>query len=77
MGHRIFKGIVPKTNCKNIDLDQVKRYNALFAIHHLADDGTDPRFASSCVGFANSNFENIFSNWYVIEDKSQMRAKIR
>ena len=77
MGHRIFKGIVPKTNRKNIDLDQVKRYNTLFAIRHLADDGTDPRFASSCVGFANSNFENLFSNWYVIEDKSQMRAKIR
>ena len=75
MGHRIFKGIVPKTNCKNIDLDQVKQYNALFAIHHLADDGTDPRFASSCVGFANSNFENLFSNWYVIEDKSQMRGQ--
>jgi len=76
MGHRIFKGIVPKTNRKNIDLDQVKRYNTLFAIRHLADDGTDPRFASSYVGFANSNFENLFSNWYVIEDKSQMRAKI-
>ena len=40
-------------------------------------DGTDPRFASSCVGFANSNFENLFSNWYVIEDKSQMKAKTR
>ena len=77
MGHRIFKGIVPKTNRKNIDLDQVKRYNTFFAIRHLADDGTDPRFASSCVGFANSNFENLFSNWYVIEDKSQMRVKIR
>ena len=77
MVHRIFKGIVPKTNCKNIDLDQVKQYNALFAIHHLADDGTDPRFASSCVSFTNSNFENLFSNWYVIENKSQMRVKIR
>jgi hypothetical protein len=69
MGHRIFKGIVPKTNRKNIDLDPVKR-NTLFAIRHLADDGTDPRFASSWAGFANSNFENLFSNWYVTEDKS-------
>ena len=77
MVHRIFKGIVPKTNRKNIDLDLVKWYNTLFAIRHLADGGTDPRFASSCVSFANSNFENLFSNWYVIEDKSQMRAKIR
>ena len=65
MVHRIFKGIVPKTNRKNIDLDLVKRYNTLFAIRHLADGGTDPRFASSCAGFANSN-----SNWYVTEDKS-------
>lgn len=70
MVHRIFKGIVPKTNRKNIDLDLVKRYNTLFAIRHLADGGTDPRFASSCAGFANSNFENLFSNWYVTEDKS-------
>ena len=70
MVHRIFKGIVPKTNRKNIDLDLVKRYNTLFAIRHLADGGTDLRFASSCAGFANSNFENLFSNWYVTEDKS-------
>ena len=60
MGHQNFKGIVTKTNRKNIDLDQVKRYSTLFAICHLADDGTDPRFASSCVGFANSNFETYF-----------------
>ncbi|CAB4407220.1 unnamed protein product [Rhizophagus irregularis] len=37
MVHRIFKGMVPKTNCKNIDLDLLKRYNTLFAIRHLAD----------------------------------------
>ncbi|CAB4374191.1 unnamed protein product [Rhizophagus irregularis] len=36
MVHRIFKGMVPKTNCKNIDLDLLKRYNTLFAIRHLA-----------------------------------------
>ena len=69
MVHRIFKGIVPKTNRKNIDLDLVKRYNTFFAIRHLTDDGTYPRFASSCAGFANSNFEIFFSNWYVTEDK--------
>ena len=69
MVHRIFKGIVPKTNCKNIDLDLLKRYNTLSAIRHLADGGTDPRFASSCAGFTK-NFGNLFSNWYITEDKS-------
>ncbi|GBC52022.2 hypothetical protein GLOIN_2v1836760 [Rhizophagus irregularis DAOM 181602=DAOM 197198] len=37
MVHHIFKRMVPKTNCKNIDLDLLKRYNTLFAIRHLAD----------------------------------------
>jgi hypothetical protein len=37
MVHRIFKGIVPRTNRKNIDLDLLKRYNTLFAIRHLID----------------------------------------
>ena len=32
MVYRIFKGIVPKTNCKNIDLDLLKHYNTIFAI---------------------------------------------
>jgi hypothetical protein len=32
MVHQIFKEIVPKTNCKNIDLDLLKQYNTLFAI---------------------------------------------
>ena len=70
MVHWIFKGIVPKTNCKNIDLDLLKQYNTLFAIRHLSDGGTDPRFASSCTGFTNPNFGNLFSDWYVTKDKS-------
>src|ERR1051325_4114071 len=69
MVHRVFKGIVPKTNRKNIDLDLLKRYNTLFAIRHLVDGGIDPRFARSCAGFASSNFGNLFSNWYLTEDK--------
>ena len=32
MVHHIFKGMVPKMNCKNIDLDLLKRYNTIFAI---------------------------------------------
>jgi hypothetical protein len=69
MVHRIFKGMVPKTNCKNIDLDLLKRYNTLFAIRHLADGGIDPRFNRPCTGFTNSNFGQLFLNWYVTEDK--------
>lgn len=68
MVHRIFKGMVPKTNCKNIDLDLLKRYNTLFAIRHLADGGIDPRFNRPCTGFTNLNF-GLFLNWYVTEDK--------
>jgi hypothetical protein len=69
MVHRIFKEIVPKTNHKNIDLDLLKWYNTLFAIRHLSDSGVDPRFASFCTGFTNSNFGKLFSDWYVTEDK--------
>jgi hypothetical protein len=69
MVHRVFKGIVPRTNRKNIDLDLLKRYNTLFAIRHLVDGGIDPRFTRSCAGFASSDFGHLFSNWYLTEDK--------
>jgi hypothetical protein len=69
MVHRVFKGIVPRTNRKNIDLDLLKRYNTLFAIRHLVDGGIDPRFARPCAGFASSNFGHLFSNWYLTENK--------
>ncbi|RGB31068.1 hypothetical protein C1646_764539 [Rhizophagus diaphanus] len=49
MVYRIFKGMVSKTNCKNIDLDLLKYYNTLFAIRYLADGGIDPRFNRSCI----------------------------
>ncbi|EXX57795.1 hypothetical protein GLOIN_2v1848961 [Rhizophagus irregularis DAOM 181602=DAOM 197198] len=62
MVHHIFKRMVPKTNCKNIDLDLLKRYNTLFAIRHLADGGIDSRFNRSCTGFTNSNFGQLFLN---------------
>ncbi|GBC54032.2 hypothetical protein GLOIN_2v1848961 [Rhizophagus irregularis DAOM 181602=DAOM 197198] len=74
MVYRIFKGMVPKTNCKNIDLDLLKRYNTLFAIRYLADGGIDPRFNRSCTGFTNSNFGQLFLNWYVTEDKYSTEA---
>lgn len=68
MVHRIFKGIVPKTNRKDIDLDLIKRYNTLFAIRHLSDGGIDPRFARSCASF--TSLDHLFSDWYLTEDKS-------
>jgi|GEM_PF-1482782 hypothetical protein len=77
MVHRIFKGMVPKTNCKNIDLDLLKRYNTLFAIRHLADGGIDPRLNRSCSGFTSSNFDQLFSNWYVTEDKYLIEEQIQ
>ena len=42
MVHRIFKNMVPRTNCKNIDLDLLKHYTTLQSIRHLADGGIDP-----------------------------------
>ncbi|CAB4385992.1 unnamed protein product [Rhizophagus irregularis] len=77
MVYRIFKGMVPKTNCKNIDLDLLKRYNTLFAIRHLADGGIDPRLNRSCTGFTSSNFDQLFSNWYVTEDKYLIEEQIQ
>ncbi|GET54282.1 hypothetical protein GLOIN_2v1790940 [Rhizophagus irregularis DAOM 181602=DAOM 197198] len=75
--HRIFKGMVSKTNCKTIDLDLLKRYNTLFAIRHLADGGIDPRLNRSCTGFTSSNFDQLFSNWYVTEDKYLIEEQIQ
>ena len=72
MVYHIFKGMVPKTNRKNLDLDLLKRYTTLFAIRHLIDGGIDSRFIKSCIEFKNMqlNFNRLFLNWYIIEDKS-------
>ena len=51
--YHIFKGIVQKTNHKNIELDLLKHYTTLFAIQHLMDGGADSRFIRSCAGFSN------------------------
>ncbi|CAB4445569.1 unnamed protein product [Rhizophagus irregularis] len=36
--------------------------------------GIDPRFNRSCTGFTNSNFGQLFLNWYVTEDKYSTEA---
>ncbi|GES88262.1 hypothetical protein GLOIN_2v1790940 [Rhizophagus clarus] len=71
MVHQIFKAMVLRTNCKNIELDLLKRYITLFAIHHLVDGGADQRLSQPCRGFAtmSSNFRNLLTNWYITEDK--------
>jgi hypothetical protein len=71
MVHRIFKAMVPRTNCKNVELDLLKRYTTLFAIRHLVDRGADQRLSQPCRGFATmpSNFRNLLTNWYITEDK--------
>ena len=72
MVHRIFKGMVSKTNRKNIELDLLKNYTTLFAIRHIIDGGIDSRF-NSCIGFANMplNFKQLFLNWYIIDNKQE------
>ncbi|GES75796.1 hypothetical protein GLOIN_2v1790940 [Rhizophagus clarus] len=71
MVHQIFKAMVPRTNCKNVELDLLKRYTMLFAIRHLVDRGADQRLSQPCRGFAtmSSNFRNLLTNWYITEDK--------
>ncbi|GES94412.1 hypothetical protein GLOIN_2v1790940 [Rhizophagus clarus] len=71
MVHQIFKAMVLRTNCKNVELDLLKRYTTLFAIRHLVDGGTDQRLSQPCRGFAtmSSNFRNLLTNWYITEDK--------
>jgi len=71
MVHHIFKAMVPRTNCKNVELDLLKRYTTLFAIRHLVDGGADQRLSQPCRGFAAmpSNFRNLLTNWYITEDK--------
>ncbi|PKC00072.1 hypothetical protein RhiirA5_428740 [Rhizophagus irregularis] len=48
---------------KNVELDLLKRYTTLFAIHHLVDGGADQRLSQPCRGFAtmSSNFRNLLN----------------
>ncbi|UZO01330.1 uncharacterized protein OCT59_012431 [Rhizophagus irregularis] len=70
--HKIFKSMVPNTNCKEVDLDLLKRYNTSFAIRHLTDGGIDKRFSRSHDGYTGlkkSACEKLFNNWFVTEDR--------
>ncbi|CAB4379034.1 unnamed protein product [Rhizophagus irregularis] len=41
------------------------------------DGGIDPRLNRSCTGFTSSNFDQLFSNWYVTEDKYLIEEQIQ
>ena len=77
MVHWIFKVIVPRINCKNIELDLLKCYTTLFAIRYLINGGTNQRLSRTSYGFTNmsSNFGNLLTNWYITENKTQDLVK--
>ena len=64
MVHRIFKNMVPRTNCKNIEFDLLKRYTTLQSIRHLADGGIDPRNLQPSIDFMNisQDFNHLFKD---------------
>jgi hypothetical protein len=73
MVHRIFKNIVPRTNCKNIEFDLLKRYTTLQSIRHLSDGGIDPRNLRSSVEFKNisQDFSHLFKDWFIMESSEK------
>ncbi|CAG8513601.1 10429_t:CDS:2, partial [Scutellospora calospora] len=75
MVHRIFKSIVPRTNCKNIELDLLKCYTTLFAIRHLIDGGIDSRSSSSIFQENELNDDEVFSQTEYMS-KIKLRKKI-
>jgi hypothetical protein len=78
MVHRIFKGIVPRTNLKNVSLDLLKHYTTLFAIRHLLDGGIDLRLSKSNSGFMNlpKQLRRLMSDWFVTKDKVDVRDDV-
>lgn len=71
MVHKIFKHIVPRTNCKNVDLDLLKRYTTLFAVRHLFDGGIDNRlsFMNNALNNLPHHLKRLMDGWF-IADKS-------
>lgn len=71
MVHRIFKGIVPHTNHKVVELDLTRRYNTVQALRHLVDGWMDPRFNARTNTLNNlatdPKLYTILSDWYATE----------
>ena len=68
--------MVPRTNCKNIEFDLLKRYTTLQSIRHLAVGGIDPRNLQSSIEFMNisQDFNHLFKDWFIMES-SEMDDK--
>lgn len=79
MVHRIFKGMVPHTNRKVIEVDLTRRYNTAQALRHLIDGWTDPRFSTrpnTLTKFtADPNIYKILTGWYATENSSSIMNK--
>lgn len=71
MVHRIFKGMVPHTNRKIVELDLTRRYNTIDALRLIIDGWKDPRFTINTKALSNltkdPHLYEVFSNWYAIE----------
>jgi hypothetical protein len=70
MVHRIYKGVIPHTNKKNVEFDLIKRDNTLQTLRFLLDGGQDDRFEN----IAGQGIQNIVEDftlrslldkWYV------------
>ena len=72
MVHRIFKNMVPRTNCKNIEFDLLKRYTTLQSIRHLADGRINPRNLQPSIDFMNisQDFNYLFKDWFIMESST-------
>lgn len=79
MVHRIFKGMVPHTNRKVIEVNLTRRYNTAQALRHLIDGWTDPRFSTrpnALTKFtADPNIYKILTGWYATENSSSIMNK--
>jgi len=71
MVHRIFKGMVPHTNLKQIELDLLRRYNTLQTSRYLIDGGVDHRFGESFNPYRNlindDHMGKVLRQWFIFE----------
>jgi len=71
MFHRVFKGLVPHTNRKNLELDLVRRYNTLQALRFIVDGGEDSRFPGRRSHITEIVLDNcisqLLSGWYAMD----------
>lgn len=65
MVHRVFKGMIPHMNRKNVELDLTRRYNTEQALRHLSDGGLDPRLGSAFQLTKDPALRSLAKGWYV------------